>query len=133
MYLLLATPRGLNFWLAMVISMTALALIGIVMSAWFTASYAGIPPELLYRRHRDDLISSWTGRYYLFGPDFKRFPPVHTQVVQVLERPLPYSEIIIILVTVTLIVLCISSSKSTLWGRTIEQQPGYGRRPSHGH
>jgi len=60
------------------------------------------------------------GALYIFGPDFKRFPPVHTQVVQVLGTTITFQRIIIILVTVALIVLLHLFIKKTVVGATIE-------------
>jgi branched-chain amino acid transport system permease protein len=117
---LLATSAGLNFWLAMVISMMALALIGIVMERLVYRPLMLESPLSSFIAAIGMIFIFVDGALYLFGPDFKRFPPVHTRVVQVLGTTITLQRIIIILVTVTLIVLLHLFIKKTLVGATIE-------------
>jgi branched-chain amino acid transport system permease protein len=117
---LLATSVGLNFWLAMVISMMVLALIGIVMERLVYRPLMLESPLSSFIAAIGMIFIFVDGALYIFGPDFKRFPPVHTQVVQVLGTTITFQRIIIILVTVTLIVLLHLFIKKTLVGATIE-------------
>ena len=117
---LLATSVGLNFWLAMVISMIALALIGIVIERLVYRPLMLESPLSSFIAAIGMIFIFVDGALHLFGPDFKRFPPVHAQVVQVLGTTITLQRIIIILVTVALIVLLHFFIKKTTVGATIE-------------
>jgi branched-chain amino acid transport system permease protein len=60
------------------------------------------------------------GALNIFGPDFKRIPPTHTQVLHVLGITITFQRIIIVVVTISLIVLLHLFIKKTTMGATIE-------------
>ena len=65
---LLATYLGLNFWLAMILSMIALGLIGVLVERLVLSSaHAGIAPELLHRGHRAHLHLRGRGPEHLWA------------------------------------------------------------------
>jgi branched-chain amino acid transport system permease protein len=117
---LLATSAGLNFWLAMLASMIGLGLIGILVE------------RLVYRplMHESPLNSFIAaiglififvdGALNIFGPDFKRFPPTHTQLFHIMGITITMQRILIIGVTVAMIILLQLFIKKTIMGATIE-------------
>jgi len=117
---LLATAVGLNFWLAMLIAMIVLGLIGILIERL-------VYRPLMLESHLSSFIAAIglififvDGALNIFGPDFKRFPPTHTQVFHILGVTITLQRIIIIGVTVILIVLLHLFIKKTIMGATIE-------------
>lgn len=117
---LLATAVGLNFWLAMLIAMIVLGLIGILVERL-------VYRPLMLESHLSSFIAAIglififvDGALNIFGPDFKRFPPTHTQAFHILGVTITLQRIIIIGVTVILIVLLHLFIKKTIMGATIE-------------
>jgi branched-chain amino acid transport system permease protein len=117
---LLATAMGLNFWLAMLIAMIVLGLIGILIERL-------VYRPLMLESHLSSFIAAIglififvDGALNIFGPDFKRFPPTHTQAFHILGVTITLQRIIIIGVTVILIVLLHLFIKKTIMGATIE-------------
>jgi branched-chain amino acid transport system permease protein len=117
---LLATAVGLNFWLAMLIAMIVLGLIGILIERL-------VYRPLMLESHLSSFIAAIglififvDGALNIFGPDFKRFPPTHTQAFHILGVTITLQRIIIIGVTVILIVLLHLFIKKTIMGATIE-------------
>lgn len=117
---LLATAVGLNFWLAMIIAMIVLGLIGILIERL-------VYRPLMLESHLSSFIAAIglififvDGALNIFGPDFKRFPPTHTQAFHMLGVTITLQRIIIIGVTVILIVLLHLFIKKTIMGATIE-------------
>jgi len=117
---LLATSLGLNFWLAMIVSMVALALIGILVERLVFRPLMFESPLSSFIAAIGLIFIFVDGALHIFGPDFKRFPPLHTQVIQVMGTTITLQRIIIILVTVALIVLLHLFIKKTIVGATIE-------------
>jgi branched-chain amino acid transport system permease protein len=117
---LLATAVGLNFWLAMLIAMIVLGLIGILIERL-------VYRPLMLESHLSSFIAAIglififvDGALNIFGPDFKRFPSTHTQAFHILGVTITLQRIIIIGVTVILIVLLHLFIKKTIMGATIE-------------
>ncbi len=117
---LLAASLGMNYWLAMVISMMALALIGVVMERLVYRPLMLESPLNSFIAAIGMIFIFVDGALHIFGPDFKRFPPLHSQVVQVMGTTITLQRIIIILVTIALIVLLHLFIKKTRVGAAIE-------------
>jgi branched-chain amino acid transport system permease protein len=117
---LLATSAGLNFWLAMLASMIGLGLIGILVERLVYRPLMLESPLNSFIAAIGLIFIFVDGALNIFGPDFKRFPPTHTQLFHVMGITITLQRIIIIGVTVTLIVLLQLFIKKTTMGATIE-------------
>jgi branched-chain amino acid transport system permease protein len=117
---LLATNLGLNFWLAMIIAMAALALIGVLVERVVYRPLMLESPLSSFIAAIGLIFIFVDGALNIFGPDFKRFPPIHTDVFQFLGVTITLQRIIIVVVTVILIVLLHLFIKKTTVGATIE-------------
>jgi branched-chain amino acid transport system permease protein len=117
---LLAASLGMNYWLAMAISMTALALIGVLMERLVYRPLMLESPLNSFIAAIGMIFIFVDGALHIFGPDFKRFPPLHSQVVQVMGTTITLQRIIIIAVTIVLIVLLHLFIKKTVVGAAIE-------------
>jgi len=117
---LLATTVGLNFWLAMIVAMAALAFIGILVERLVYRPLMLESPLSSFIAAIGLIFIFVDGALNIFGPDFKRFPPVHSQVFHMAGTTITLQRILIILVTVLLIVLLHLFIKKTMIGATIE-------------
>ncbi len=117
---LLAASLGINFWLAMAISMMTLALIGVLMERLVYRPLMFESPLNSFIAAIGMIFVFVDGALHIFGPDFKRFLPLHSQVVQVMGTTITLQRIIIILVTIVLIVLLHLFIKRTTLGAAIE-------------
>jgi branched-chain amino acid transport system permease protein len=120
MTFLLATTLGLNFWLAMIVAMIGLGLVGILVERL-------VYRPLMLKPHLSSFIAAIglififvDGALNIFGPDFKRFPPTNPQAFHVLGITLTLQRILIISVTIALIVVLQLFIKKTTMGATIE-------------
>ncbi len=117
---LLATYLGFNFWLAMLTSMIALGLIGVLVERLVFRPLMLESPLNSFIAAIGLIFIFVDGALNIFGPDFKRFPPSRTQVFHLLGVTITFQRIIIIVVTVALIVLLHLFIKKTVMGATIE-------------
>jgi len=117
---LLASSLGMNYWLAMAISMMALALIGVLMERLVYRPLMLESPLNSFIAAIGMIFIFVDGALHIFGPDFKRFPPLHSQVIQVMGTTITFQRIIIISVTIVLIVLLHLFIKKTMVGAAIE-------------
>jgi branched-chain amino acid transport system permease protein len=117
---LLATALGLNFWLAMIVAMIALGLIGVLVERLVFRPLMLESPLSSFIAAIGLIFIFVDGALNIFGPDFKRFPPTHTQVLHVLGITITFQRIIIVVVTISLIVLLHLFIKKTTMGATIE-------------
>jgi branched-chain amino acid transport system permease protein len=101
----------------MILSMFALGLIGMLVERLVFRPLMLESPLSSFIAAIGMIFIFVDGALFLFGPDFKRFPPVHTQIVQIMGTTITLQRIIIILVTVTLIVLLHLFIKRPLWAR----------------
>jgi branched-chain amino acid transport system permease protein len=117
---LLATNVGLNFWLAMIIAMAVLALIGVLVERIVYRPLMLESPLSSFIAAIGLIFIFVDGALNIFGPDFKRFPPIHTDVFQFLGVTITLQRIIIVVVTAVLIILLHLFIKKTTVGATIE-------------
>lgn len=116
---LLVTYGGLNFWLALLAAMAILLLIGMLIERV-------IFRPLLNAPHLNSFIAA-IGLIYIidnlaliiWGPDFKRFPPIYDQLYRVFGVTITLHRIIIVVTAITLIVLLQLFIRKTTIGMTI--------------
>jgi len=117
---LLVTAGGVNYWLAIIISMAALTVIGMVIERIVFRPLVNAP-------HLNSFIAA-IGLIYVidnvalivWGPDFKRFPPLYDQLYHFLGVTITLHRIIIVITAVVLIVLLELFIKKTTIGSAIE-------------
>ncbi len=116
---LLVTYGGLNFWLALLAAMAILLLIGMLIERV-------VFRPLLNAPHLNSFIAA-IGLIYIidnlaliiWGPDFKRFPPIYDQLYRVFGVTITLHRIIIVVTAITLIVLLQLFIRKTTIGMTI--------------
>lgn len=117
---LTVTALGYNYWVAIGAAMLVLAFLGIIIDRLVYYPLVNAP-------HLNSFIAA-IGLIYIFkagmliiwGPDFKRFPPINEEVINILGATVTTQRIIIVLVTVVLIVLLNLFIKKTMAGMSIE-------------
>ncbi len=117
---LTVTALGYNYWVAIGCAMLALAIMGIIIDRLVYHPLVNAP-------HLNSFIAA-IGLIYIFkagmliiwGPDFKRFPPINEEVINLLGATITTQRIIIVVVTVVLIVLLNLFIKKTMAGMSIE-------------
>lgn len=117
---LLVSSAGVNFWLAMIVAMVGLALVGMLVERV-------VFRPLMEAPHLNSFIAAIglifiieNGALILWGPDFKRFPPVYEQLYHIFGITITLQRIIIVLTAVGLIILMELFIKKTTIGATIE-------------
>ena len=117
---LLVSSAGVNFWLAMIVAMVGLALVGMLVERL-------VFRPLMEAPHLNSFIAAIglifiieNGALILWGPDFKRFPPVYEQLYHIFGITITLQRIIIVLTAVGLIMLMELFIKKTTIGATIE-------------
>ncbi|NVM25610.1 MAG: branched-chain amino acid ABC transporter permease [Desulfobacterales bacterium] len=117
---LLVSSAGVNFWLAMIVAMVGLALVGMLVERL-------VFRPLMEAPHLNSFIAAIglifiieNGALILWGPDFKRFPPVYEQLYHIFGITITLQRIIIVLTAVGLIILMELFIKKTTIGATIE-------------
>lgn len=117
---LVATALGLNFWLAMIIAMIALGVIGIAIERI-------VYRPLILEPHLNSFIAAiglififGNGALIIWGPDFQRFPPIYPQVFHILGTTITLQRILIVIVAVAIVVLLQLFIKRTTMGAAIE-------------
>lgn len=117
---LTVTALGYNYWVAIGFAMLALAIMGVVIDRLVYHPLVNAP-------HLNSFIAA-IGLIYIFkagmliiwGPDFKRFPPINEEIINILGATVTTQRIIIVLVTVILIFLLNLFIKKTMAGMSIE-------------
>lgn len=111
---------GFNYWIAILCAMAALALIGMIV-------YRLVYHPLVNAPHLNSFIAAIglififkAGMLIIWGPDFKRYPPINEEVVNILGTVITTQRILIVLITVVFIVLLNLFIKKTMAGMTIE-------------
>lgn len=117
---LLVSSAGVNFWLAMIVAMVGLALVGMLVERL-------VFRPLMEAPHLNSFIAAIglifiieNGALILWGPDFKRFPPIYEQLYHIFGITITLQRIIIVLTAVGLIILMELFIKKTTIGATIE-------------
>ena len=117
---LVVSSAGVNFWLAMIVAMVGLALVGMLVERL-------VFRPLMEAPHLNSFIAAIglifiieNGALILWGPDFKRFPPVYEQLYHIFGITITLQRIIIVLTAVGLIILMELFIKKTTIGATIE-------------
>ena len=116
---LLVTYGGLNFWLALLAAMALLLVIGMLIERI-------VFRPLLNAPHLNSFIAA-IGLIYIidnlalivWGPDFKRFPPLYDQLYRFFGITITLHRIIIVVTAITLIVLLQLFIRKTTIGSTI--------------
>lgn len=116
---LMVTTLGLNFWMAMVLTMVILAIIGMLVERL-------VFRPLLDAPHLNSFIAAIgliyiidNGALILWGPDFKRFEPIYGQLYHFWGITITLHRIIIVLTAISLIALMQLFIKKTTIGATI--------------
>jgi len=117
---LLVSSAGLNFWLAMVVSMAGLAVLGMLIERIVFRPLINVP-------HLNSFIAA-IGLIYIienvalivWGPDFKRFPPINAQLYHVFGITVTLHRMIIVVTAIVLIILMQLFIKKTTLGSAIE-------------
>jgi branched-chain amino acid transport system permease protein len=117
---LVVSSAGVNFWLAMIAAMVGLALVGMLVERL-------VFRPLMEAPHLNSFIAAIglifiieNGALILWGPDFKRFPPIYEQLYHIFGITITLQRIIIVLTAVGLIILMELFIKKTTIGATIE-------------
>jgi branched-chain amino acid transport system permease protein len=116
---LLVTYGGLNFWLALLAAMAMLLLIGMLIERV-------VFRPLLNAPHLNSFIAA-IGLIYIidnlaliiWGPDFKRFPPLYDQLYRLFGVTITLHRIIIVVTAISMIVLLQLFIRKTTIGMTI--------------
>ena len=116
---LMVTTLGLNFWMAMVLTMVILAIIGMLVERL-------VFRPLLDAPHLNSFIAAIgliyiidNGALILWGPDFKRFPAIYDQLYHFFGITITLQRIIIVFTAISLIALMQLFIKKTTIGATI--------------
>ena len=117
---LVVVSLGFNYWIAILCAMAALAIIGMVVHRLVYRPLVNAP-------HLNSFIAA-IGLIFMFkaamlliwGPDFKRYPPINDTVVNIFGTIVTTQRILIVLITIILIVILNLFIKKTLAGMTIQ-------------
>ncbi|MBN1381082.1 MAG: branched-chain amino acid ABC transporter permease [Deltaproteobacteria bacterium] len=116
---LMVSALGFNFWVAMLLTMVILAVIGMLIERL-------VFRPLMEAPHLNSFIAAIgliyiieNGALILWGPDFKRFPAVYDQLYHFLGITITLHRIIIVLTAISLIVIMQLFIKKTTLGATI--------------
>ncbi len=111
---------GFNYWIAIVCAMAALALIGMIV-------HRLVYQPLVTAPHLNSFIAAIglifvfkAGMLVIWGPDFKRYPPINEEVINIMGTVITTQRILIVLITIAFIVLLNLFIKKTMAGMTIE-------------
>lgn len=117
---LLVSSAGVNFWLAMIVAMVGLALVGMLVERLVFRPLMEAPHLNSFIAANGLIFIIENGALILWGPDFKRFPPVYEQLYHIFGITITLQRIIIVLTAVGLIILMELFIKKTTIGATIE-------------
>lgn len=117
---LVVVSLGFNYWIAILCAMAALAIIGMVVHRLVYRPLVNAP-------HLNSFIAA-IGLIFMFkaamlliwGPDFKRYPPINDTVVNIFGTIVTTQRILIVLITIILIVILNLFIKKTMAGMTIQ-------------
>ena len=111
---------GFNYWIAMLCAMGALALVGIIVHRLVYHPLVNAPHLNSFIAAIGLIFIFKAGMLVIWGPDFKRYPPINEEVVNILGTVITTQRILIVLITVVFIVLLNLFIKKTMAGMTIE-------------
>ena len=117
---LVVVSLGFNYWIAILCAMAALAIIGMVVHRLVYRPLVNAP-------HLNSFIAA-IGLIFMFkaamlliwGPDFKRYPPINDTMVNIFGTIVTTQRILIVLITIILIVILNLFIKKTMAGMTIQ-------------
>lgn len=117
---LVVVSLGLNYWIAILCAMAALAIIGMIVHRLVYRPLVNAP-------HLNSFIAA-IGLIFMFkaamlliwGPDFKRYPPINDTVINIFGTIVTTQRILIVLITIILIVILNLFIKKTMAGMTIQ-------------
>jgi branched-chain amino acid transport system permease protein len=117
---LVVVSLGLNYWIAILCAMAALAIIGMIVHRLVYRPLVNAP-------HLNSFIAA-IGLIFMFkaamlliwGPDFKRYPPINDTVINIFGTIVTTQRILIVVITVILIVILNLFIKKTMAGMTIQ-------------
>ena len=117
---LVVVSLGLNYWIAILCAMAALAIIGMIVHRLVYRPLVNAP-------HLNSFIAA-IGLIFMFkaamlliwGPDFKRYPPINDTVINIFGTVVTTQRILIVVITVILIVILNLFIKKTMAGMTIQ-------------
>ncbi len=111
---------GLNYWIAILCAMAAMAVIGMIV-------HRLVYQPLVTAPHLNSFIAAIglifvfkAGMLVVWGPDFKRYPPINEEVINIMGTVITTQRILIVLITIAFIVLLNLFIKKTMAGMTIE-------------
>mgnify|MGYP000867545419 FL=1 len=117
---LVVVSLGFNYWIAILCAMAALAIIGMIVHRLVYRPLVNAP-------HLNSFIAA-IGLIFMFkaamlliwGPDFKRYPPINDTVINIFGTVVTTQRILIVVITVILIVILNLFIKKTMAGMTIQ-------------
>lgn len=111
---------GFNYWIAILVAIAVMAIIGMIMN--FLVYH-----PLMTAPHLNSFIAAIglifmfkAGMLLIWGPDFKRFPPVNESVLNIMGTVITTQRVLIVLITAAFIVLLNIFIKKTMAGAAIE-------------
>ncbi len=111
---------GYNYWIAIVCAMVALAVIGMIVHRLVYHPLVNAPHLNSFIAAIGLIFMFKAGMLLIWGPDFKRFPPINEEVFNIMGTVITTQRILIVLVTVVLIIALNLFIKKTMAGMTIE-------------
>lgn len=117
---LVVVSMGFNYWIAILCAMAALAVIGMIVHRLVYQPLVNAPHLNSFIAAIGLIFMFKAGMLLIWGPDFKRYPPINEGVVNLLGTVITTQRILIVLITVVLIVILNLFIKKTMAGMTIE-------------
>lgn len=117
---LAVVSMGLNYWIAILCAMAALAIIGMIVHRLVYRPLVNAPHLNSFIAAIGLIFMFKAGMLLIWGPDFKRYPPVNENVINIFGTVITTQRILIVLITIVLIVILNLFIKKTMAGMTIE-------------
>jgi branched-chain amino acid transport system permease protein len=117
---LVVVSLGLNYWIAILCAMAALAIIGMIVHRLVYRPLVNAPHLNSFIAAIGLIFMFKAGMLLIWGPDFKRYPPVNENVINFFGTVVTTQRILIVLITIVLIVILNLFIKKTMAGMTIE-------------
>ena len=118
--LFLITLYGFNYWLAILVSMVILAVLGIIMERLVFHPLRNKPPTNSFIAAVGALLFLESGAMVLWGAEYRKMPEVFGKVVNIFGVMTTQQRLVVILSALVLMGLLHLFMKKTLIGSTIE-------------
>ena len=116
----LVTNFHTNYWVALVIAMGVLGLVGMGVERWVYRPLRNVPHINSFIAAIGLLLMIESFALILFGADFRRFPPLYDQPIHIFGVGITLQRLLVILAAALLILLLQLFLKRTWLGATIE-------------